>query len=85
MDEMYKNFSINFYNRLKNTVDASVYCNVNEDEDKMYITIERLGIQYKTCVENVTFLIQNDISLTEMEFDKVIKRYRSFINHKFFR
>ena len=84
MDEIFKNFSINFFNRLKNTVNGSVKCTVSESEDKLYIDINRLGVQYKTSVENISKIIAEGDSAIELAFDKVVKRYRAFINHKFF-
>lgn len=82
MDEIYKSFSDNFYNRLKNTINASINCKVKQD-DSLYIEINRFGVQYKTSVKNVSKLI-NNIEEMEKEFNKVIKRYRMFIEHKFF-
>lgn len=83
-EEIFKNFSISFFNRLKNTVNGSVKCTVNEKEDRLYIDIARMGVQYKTTVDNVSELINDGDSAIEIAFDKVVKRYRSFINHKFF-
>ena len=84
MDEMYKQFSINFFNKLKNTVNGKVRCTVKEDEDKLYIEIGRLGIQYNTSIDNITDLINSGDEAIEIAFDKVVKRYRSFVNHKYF-
>ena len=42
MDEALKTFSKNFYNRLKNTVNASVKCTVNEEEDKLNIEFRKI-------------------------------------------
>ena len=85
MDEIiYKNFSKRFYNKLKNTVNASVLCTVNEDEDKLNIEFNRLGLQYKTSVKNLSEVIESGEAEAEIEFDKVIKRYKTFIHHKFF-
>ena len=83
MDEMYKAFSIGFYNRLKNTVNGSVNCKIDEENDKMNIMICRMGLQYKTYIPDVSKWM-NDIQETEKEFDKVIRKYRSFVEHKFF-
>lgn len=82
-EEAYKSFCIDFHNRLKNTINASIKCTVNTDEDKLYIEINRLGLQYKTSVDNVKDILDNTDKI-EMEFDKVIKRFRSFVKHKFF-
>jgi len=84
MDDMYKQFSINFYNKLKNTVNGKVRCTVDENEDKLNIEINRLGIQYNTSVSGITEMIQNGETAMEIAFDKVVKRYRSFVNHKYF-
>lgn len=84
MDELYKTFSINMYNRLKNTINASIKCKYDEKEDKLNIEITRLGILYKTSITGITKLISSDISETEKEFDKVVSKYRNFISHKFF-
>ena len=84
MDEALKTFSKNFYNRLKNTVNASVKCTVNEEEDKLNIEFNRLGLQYKTSIKDISEVINKGESEIEIEFDKVMKRYRSFVNHKFF-
>ena len=59
MDDMYKQFSINFYNKLKNTVNGKVRCTVNENEDKLNIEINRLGLQYNTSVEKITDIIRD--------------------------
>ncbi len=84
MDDMYKQFSINFYNKLKNTVNGKVRCTVNENEDKLNIEINRLGLQYNTSVEKITDIIRDGETATEIAFDKVVKRYRAFVNHKYF-
>lgn len=86
MDEIdiFKKFSMSFFNRLKNTVNGSVRCTVNESEDKLYIEINKLGVQYKTSIENISTVITEGDTAVEIEFDKVIKKYRNFINHKFF-
>lgn len=83
MDEMYKAYSINFYNRLKNTVNGSVNCKIDEENDKMNITIARMGLQYKTYIPDISKIV-GDIKETEKEFDKVVRKYRSFVEHKFF-
>lgn len=83
-EEIFKNFSIKFFNMLKNTVNGSVKCTVDSESDKLYIDINRLGVQYKTSVENISAIIAEGDSAVELAFDKVVKRYRSFINHKFF-
>lgn len=84
MDEMYKNFSINFHNRLKNTVNGKIRCTVDEKNDKLIIDICRLGIQYTTSVEKISEIINSGETAAEIAFDKVVKRYRSFVNHKYF-
>jgi len=84
MDEMLLTFSKNFYNRLKNTVNASVKCTVNEEEDKLNIEFNRLGLQYKTSIKDISSIIAKGEPEIEIAFDKVVKKYRSFINHKFF-
>ena len=84
MEEMYKNFSIGFHNRLKNTVNGKIRCTVDEKNDKLNIDICRLGIQYNTSIENVSDIIKSGETAMEIAFDKVVKRYRSFINHKYF-
>ena len=84
MDETYKQFSINFFNKLKNTVNGKVRCTVDEKNDKLNIDICRLGIQYNTSVENISELIKKGENDIEIAFDKVVKRYRSFVNHKYF-
>lgn len=83
MDEAYKALSINFHNRLKNTINGGIKCTIDIDNDKMNIEINRLGLQYKTSIDEVSRML-NDISETEKEFDRVVKRFRSFVNHKFF-
>lgn len=83
-NEIFKSFSISFFNRLKNTVNGSVRCTINESEDKMYIEINKLGVQYKTSVNDISNVIAGGDTSVELEFDKVIKKYRSFIKHKFF-
>lgn len=84
MEEMFKQFSVNFHRKLKNTVNGGVKCTVDEKEDKLYIEIERLGVQYKTSVDKISEIIASGETDIEITFDKVVKRYRSFINHKFF-
>lgn len=85
MDEKQKAFSADFYNRLKNTVNASVKCVIDKDnDDKMNIYISRLGLVYKTSISGVNKLLESDISETEKEFDKVVGRYRTYVEHKFF-
>lgn len=84
-NEVLKQFSISFHNKLKNTIDAGIRCTVNEAEDKLYIEINRLGLQYKTSIDGITEIIQNGDSAIERAFDIVVKRFRSFVNHKFFR
>ena len=84
MDEKMKEFSINFYNRIKNTVNASVKTTVNEDENKLYIEIARLGLVYKTSISDISEIMEKGESEMEIAFDKLIKKYRSFVNHKFF-
>ena len=83
MDEAYKALSINFHNRLKNTINGGIKCTIDIDNDKMNIEINRLGLQYKTSIDEVSRML-NDISETEKEFDRVVKRFRSYVNHKFF-
>lgn len=82
-ESILKDFSMDMHSRLKNTVDAGVKCKVNESEDRLYIEINRLGLVYKTFIENISN-IATDEKKVEYEFDKVIKKYRSFVNHKFF-
>lgn len=84
MEEAYKAFSTGFYNRLKNTINASIKCTVNETEDKLYIEISRLGLQYKTSIEDISEIMHKGDSEIEKQFDKVVKKFRSFVNHKFF-
>lgn len=84
MDDKLKAFSVSFYNKLKNTINAGIKCTVNEDEDKLYIEINRLGLQYKTAIDNLSEIVDADESVSEKEFDKIIKKFRSFVNHKFF-
>lgn len=84
MEEAYKATSINFYNRLKNTINGSVKCTVNEEEDKLYIEINRLGVQYKTSIEDLSDIISGGEDALEVAFDKVVKKFRSYVNHKFF-
>lgn len=85
MDEQqYKAFSVSFYNRLKNTINARINTQYDEKEDKLNIEIGRLGVLYKTSVKDVTKLISSDISETEKEFDKIVNKYKNFIAHKFF-
>lgn len=81
-EEIYKAFSIKFYNLLKNTINASVNCTVDK-EDKMHIVIGRLGLEYKTSISNVSRLIDNTSEM-EKEFDKLIKRYRTYVLKKYF-
>lgn len=83
MDEKMKDFSIDMFNRLKNTINGKVKCTPNETENRLYIEICRLGVIYKTYIENIIDIIGNE-QQTEIEFDKIVKKYRSFINHKFF-
>jgi len=83
MEDIIKQFSIDFHSKLKNTVNGGIKCTVDENEDKLYIEINRLGVQYKTSVEKISEIIKNE-SDVEVAFDKVVKRYRSYINHKFF-
>ena len=84
MDEqVYKNFSISFYNKLKNTVNARVKCTVDAEKDILYITISRLGIEYETSVKEVSTIIANS-SEADKAFDAVVKRYRSWVLHKYF-
>lgn len=83
MGEKMKEFSITMFNMLKNTINGGVKCTVNEDEDKLYIEITRLGVVYKTSIEGISDIL-DDQSKIEFEFDKIVKKYRSFINHKFF-
>lgn len=83
MDESYKALSMNFQSRLKNTINAKIRCTVDIDEDKMYIEICRLGLQYKTSINGASSML-NDISIIEKEFDKIVNKYRSFVTHKFF-
>lgn len=84
-NEVLKQFSISFHNKLKNTIDAGIRCTANETEDRLYIEINRLGLQYKTSIDGITEIIQNGDSAIERAFDIVVKRFRSFVNHKFFR
>ena len=84
MDEtVYKNFSKSFYNKLKNTVNARVKCVENTEKDILYITISRLGIEYETSVKEMSKLI-SDASEADKAFELVVKRYRSFVLHKYF-
>lgn len=84
MDEAYKSFSINFYNRLKNTINASIKCKIDEhDNSKLNIEINRLGLQYNTSITGVNDIL-DDKDKIDIEFDKVVKKYRSFVKHKFF-
>lgn len=84
MDEtVYKNFSTKFWNMLKNVVNGQINCTPNIEKDTLYIKISRLGIEYETSVKEMSNCI-SDVSLLEKEFDKVIKRYRSWVLHKYF-
>lgn len=84
MDEtVYKNFSTKFWNMLKNVINGQINCTPNIEKDTLYITISRLGIEYETSVKEMSKCI-SDVSFLEKEFDKVIKRYRSWVLHKYF-
>ena len=83
MGDKMKELSIKIFNMLKNTVNGGVKCTVNEDENKLYIEITRLGVVYKTAIDNISDILDDQSSI-EREFDKIVKKYRSFINHKFF-
>ena len=83
MGDRMKEFSIDMFNRLKNTVNGGVKCTVNEEENKLYVEITRLGVVYKTYIDGISDIL-DDQSKIEYEFDKIVKKYRSFINHKFF-
>lgn len=84
MDEtVYKNFSIKFWNLLKNVINAQIKCTINVEKDTMYITISRLGIEYETSVKDISNCISN-VSEMERAFDTVVKHYRSWVLHKYF-
>ena len=83
MEDEKKKFSIRMYNRLKNTINAGIKCDVKED-DILEIEINRLGLIYRTTVKDISVIISKGDSEEELAFDKVVKRYRSFVNHKFF-
>ena len=83
MGDKMKELSIKIFNMLKNTINGGINCTVNEPEDKLYIEINRLGVVYKTVIDNISDIL-DDQDAIEREFDKVVKKYRSFINHKFF-
>lgn len=85
MDEndIYKVFSIKLWNRLKNVTRGQVNCTPDEEKDTLYIKISRLGIEYETSIKEVSKCISNT-DIMEKEFDKVIKRYKSWVLHKYF-
>ena len=83
-EEVLKDFSISFYNKLKNTVNGSVKCTVNVEEDKLNIYIGRMGLEYNTSIDKISSIISEGDDAIDIAFQKVVKRYRSFVNHKFF-
>lgn len=82
-NENYKLFSIKLWNRLKNVVRGQINCTPNVEKDTLYIKISRLGIEYETSIKEVQKCIDNTDTM-EREFDKVIKRYKSWVSHKYF-
>lgn len=84
MDEtVYKNFSTKFWNLLKNVINGQINCTANVEKDTLYIKISRLGIEYETSVKEMSKCIANTETM-EKEFDKVVKRYKSWVLHKYF-
>lgn len=83
-NEWGKELSIDMFNRLKNTVYGKVRCTPNEAENRLYIEIGQIGVIYKMHIENLSDIMDNEQKI-EIEFDKVVRKYRAFINHKFFK
>lgn len=83
MEDEKKKFSMRMYNRLKNTINAGIKCDV-KDNDILEIEINRLGLIYKTVIKDISVIISKGDSEEELAFDKVVKKYRNFVKHKFF-
>lgn len=83
MDERIKNVSKDIWNKLKNTVNASVDCKYDDKADKLNVEISRLGLIYKTSIKDFSSKCTDETDI-EIAFDKVVKSYRQYVEHKFF-
>ena len=85
MDEnVYKDFCIKIFDRLKSTCNASINCKVDTDKDILHVSFKRLGIDYDTSVNNVSDIIKSGEDKIDECVTKIVKSYKNFIKHKFF-
>lgn len=84
MEEMYKEFCMDIFGKLKDSVNASIHCAINDETDCLTVDISRLGINYTTTIKDCSSIIQNGEDGIDKCVSKIIKSYRNWINHKFF-
>lgn len=83
MDGSMKELSKKFHTRLKTIVNAKINCTIDEKEDKLHVTINRLGLQYDTSISDISGMV-NDEEKFERALDIIVKRIRQYVDHKYF-
>lgn len=78
-------FAMNVHEKLKEKVNARVYCKINQD-DELYVEIEdsNSGIGYYYAIPDFSRKIMNGYT-SEYAVYEIVKSYKNYIMKRFFK